>query len=275
MNRTTTKLLISILLFGIWLAPIFSVAQIKSEELATNVYLLSDDSTSVKALYIRNKEQVILVDAMFDDFAMAISKHLDEQNLTVKYVINTHYHGDHTGGNTFFKEADIVSHYNTHQNIVDSAMYGPTSPFGQEDMPNLLFSDSLTLNLENTQVHVVHFGPAHTNGDAIVILPEQNIIQVGDVILTPRSLPFSTNPKGTLTALKKVANYSNENTIIVTGHGDTASKTDLVALINIIETTIMYVENGNDLVDYPSVWNEWNSSFISMKTWLTILDRYY
>jgi cyclase len=268
------KLFISIILIGM-LTHFTTTAQIKAEELATNVYLLSSDSTSVKSLYIKNNGEALLIDAMFGDFAMAIAKNLDAQNLRVRYVINTHYHGDHTSGNTFFKEADIIAHYNTNQNIVDSAAYGPTSPFGQEDMPNLLFSDSLSLLIGDTQVDIVHLGPAHTNGDAIVFLPQHNIIAVGDIILAPHSLPFSTDPKGTLRVLKKVANHADENTIIVTGHGDISSKSSLIELINIIEATVAYVEKGNDLSNYPLGWNDWDSPFISMKSWLAMLSRFY
>jgi|GEM_PF-6198587 len=249
-------------------------AQVQFNKISQKVFHISDEKTSVKATLIRDNDEAILIDAMYDDFAREIKAYIEKEGLNLKYLINTHYHGDHTGGNEHFKGTDIIAHENTHKNILDSAQYGPPLTFTKEDIPNILFKSQLKLMLGNTEVAINNYGSAHKAGDVVVRIPSENIICVGDIILDAnKTLPYATNPEGMLSVLQKIYTFLDEDSQVITGHGIIATKEDVESLIMIMEETIGYVKNGNDINDYPAAWNQWDSEFLTMSKWLQILDK--
>lgn len=253
-------------------------AQIKVEEITTNISHISvgESKTSVKALLVQDGNNAVLVDAMFGDFATELKDYLRIKGLTLKHIINTHYHGDHTGGNINFKDTNIISHENTYQSIVDSAKYGPPPSFQIQDMPNILFNDKMSIYLNDIKIDIAYYGPAHIKGDAIVYFPSQNVICVGDIILdAQQTLPFASDPEGTIKVLQTVLENTDDKTKIVTGHGSIGSKQDVINLLSIMRKTIDYVKSGKDLSEYPVEWNTWDSQFLTMKNWMIMLGQIY
>ena len=120
-------------------------------------------------------EGVILVDNKFarnHDEIMARVRDVTDQPIT--YVIGTHHHGDHMGGNPLFAtHADIIGHQNNRANMVRGDQPAP---------PNIVFSDETSVFLGDVEVRAYHFGPGHTNGDAIVYFPDLRTIHGGDLL---------------------------------------------------------------------------------------------
>lgn len=254
-----------------------STAQVSFERLSDNIYHINADSnkTSVKSLLIIKNNKGLLVDAMYGEFGKSIKTYLDEHDITLEYIINTHYHGDHTQGNSNFDNTTIVAHRSTLANIENKAQYGPNEPFEKEYWPNLLFTDSLLLSFEGIEINIIHLGTGHTDGDAIMHIPELNLVDLGDIILAPQTLPYASDPKNMMSVLSAISNKIDDKTVIVTGHGDLATKQDIINLIDIMKTTIQYVENGNDITNFPDSWNSWNSPFINISTWLKMISKLY
>ncbi|MEQ8475254.1 MBL fold metallo-hydrolase [Fulvivirga sp.] len=254
-----------------------SKAQVSFERLSDNVFHINADGnkTSVKSLLIVKNNKGLLVDAMYGEFGKSIKTYLNENDIKLEYIINTHYHGDHTHGNSNFDNTTIIAHQNTLSNIEKKAQYGPEEPFDKKYWPNLLFTDSLLLSFEGIEINIFHLGKGHTNGDAILHIPAFNLVDLGDMILAPQALPYASDPKNLISVLSTISESINTETIVVTGHGTLANKDALDALIRIMKETIGYVEDGKDVSKFPAEWNSWNSQFMDMATWLGMLTKYY
>lgn len=249
-------------------------AQVAFEPVGNSALLAKSNQSSAKALVIDMGTELIVVDALYGDLATDFKTEVDKLEKPVRYVINTHYHGDHTQGNILFRDVLKIAHQNTLKNILDSAQYGPkVPPFSNEDLPDIVVYDSLTLNVQNENIRIWHFGPSHTNGDLVVYFEEKNIIHLGDIVLAPGALPYSVSPRGLIATLENILPRINDQTKVILGHGDVATKHDLQLLLSIVKETILFVSKNDDLNAYPKEWDSWNSSFIDMPTWLKNLSQ--
>jgi len=129
---------------------------------------------------------VILVDDMFyrnyDDILAEVASVTD---LPVAYVLNTHQHDDHAGGNAkMLAVADVIAHRQVRANLTDIEQpYYEDTPGTPIGLPNVTFSDELAVHLGGKEVRTKHFGRGHTDGDAVVYFPELKVIHTGDLFL--------------------------------------------------------------------------------------------
>ena len=161
----------------------------------------------------------------------------------VDYLVNTHVHGDHTGGNEAFGKADatIVAHDNLRRRMVEDGVHTATGmgPAPEDALPVLTFSDAMTLHLNDRTAYVFHVAAAHTDGDAIIHFREDDVIHMGDVLFN-RIFPFidldsGGSVEGFIAAQKKVLAMMDDDTRIIPGHGPLASREDLQASIDMLE----------------------------------------
>ena len=157
----------------------------------------------------------------------------------VKFVVNTHWHGDHTGGNENFGNsgAVIVAHENvrkrmsSEQFIAAMNSRSPASPHAA--LPVVTFSDAVTLHLNGDSVSVTHVSPAHTDGDVIVHFMKANVVHMGDVF-NNTGLPFIDRSSGgtslgVVAAADLVYGMTNAQTRIIPGHGQITDRARLKA----------------------------------------------
>jgi cyclase len=173
----------------------------------------------------------------------------------IKYLINTHHHGDHVGGNDAFRDiAVIVAHDNVRKRMLASpaailaeypAQLEAARKAGNETRaaslaeqiewakkvkveeiaaPVLTFASELTIHVGEETVHVWHTPPAHTDGDSVVYFEKANVVHMGDLFFE-RTIPFidvagGGSVKGYLAALDLVASRLRPNTIVIPGHGE-------------------------------------------------------
>ena len=185
----------------------------------------------------------------------------------VDFIINTHAHGDHTGANADLHQrgATIVAHRNLREKMLaDNA--------ARDAIPELTYEQSVTFHLNGMTAHVFHVPRAHTSGDSVIQFPEANVIHAGDVLFN-RLFPFvdldgGGSLAGFLAAQRLVLSLANDDTKIVSGHGDLASKADLQAAIDMLVDAEARVkkllDGGSDpeaiqaqdpLQDYRAVWD--------------------
>jgi cyclase len=221
--------------------PDFSKAEIRSEKLSDNVYMLSSVGVlagNIGALVGPNG--VLIVDDQFSPLVPKIQAALGElSSAPVRFVLNTHWHDDHSGGNEPLGKsgAVIVAHDNTLKRLsteqfIDlfNAKIPPKPP---EAWPVVTFADSVTLHLNGEDIEAVHVANAHTDSDAIIYFKKANVVHTGDVFLGP-AYPFVDTGSGgsldgVIAAAATVLARINDDTRIIPGHAPLQKKPELAA----------------------------------------------
>jgi len=228
--------------------------EIKPEKVAENIYILYGRGGNI-GLAI-GQDYAYMIDAQFSalsDKILATVKSITDK--PVKFVINTHWHGDHTGGNENMANqgATIIAHENvrnrmsTYQKRSKGRVSAP-KPFNA--LPAITFSDDLTIHLDSTHTMLIfHVHSSHTDGDAYVYFPESNVIHLGDNL--PNTYPFiDVNAGGAIDGFIKNLNNAificDEDTKIIPGHGKLTDRKYLVAYRDMIDTIRLRVKKAKD-----------------------------
>ncbi|MFA9500194.1 MBL fold metallo-hydrolase [Mannheimia sp. E30BD] len=210
---------------------------IKATQLTPNVHLLEGQGGNIAV--IENADALTVVDTQFakdfDDIKSAIGKISPK---SVRYVINTHGHNDHTNGNEAFVNAfnaTIIAHHNTTE-LVKAYNQTAAKP---NTLPHLTFEKSFTFQ-QDEPINLHYFANAHTNGDVIVHLSKANVIHAGDILFFGRFPFIDVKNGGTIDGmiggLNGIVELADENTKIIAGHGNVASKAELQAHIQMLST---------------------------------------
>jgi glyoxylase-like metal-dependent hydrolase (beta-lactamase superfamily II) len=216
-----------------------SKVEIKVERIAPGVAVLFGAGGNIGLSY--GDDGNIIVDDQFapltDKIAAAVAT-LDPD--PVRFVINTHWHFDHTGGNENFgrRGAVIIAHDNvrarmsTDQFLAAMNQKVPASPKGA--LPVVTFGAGVTLHLNGDTLHVVHVADVHTDGDALIHWQKANVLHMGDTFFHRASFPFidlssGGSIDGLIAAADKALAFTNAQTRIIPGHGPVASPADLAA----------------------------------------------
>jgi glyoxylase-like metal-dependent hydrolase (beta-lactamase superfamily II) len=217
----------------------FSKVEIKVERVAPGVAVLFGAGGNIGLSY--GQDGNIIVDDQFapltDKIAAAVAT-LDPD--PVRFVINTHWHFDHTGGNENFgkRGAVILAHDNvrarmsTEQFLAAMNLKVPASP--REALPVVTFEDGVTLHLNGDTLHVIHVANAHTDGDSLVHWSRANVLHMGDTFFHGESFPFvdlssGGSIDGLIAAVNRALQIATASTRIIPGHGPMATRQNLVA----------------------------------------------
>ena len=216
----------------------YDTVQIRATELAKGVHVLFGSGGNIGVSV--GDDAVFIID---DQFAPLTPKILAAiRALTdkpVSFVLNTHWHFDHTGGNENFGKAGalIVAHDNVRKRMSTeqfmAAMNRRDPPSPKAALPVVTFSEGVTFHINGDSVVVTHVAPAHTDGDAIVHFQKANVVHMGDVF-NNTGLPFidlssGGSVHGVIAAADKVYAMTNAQTRIVPGHGQVTDRNRLKA----------------------------------------------
>jgi len=227
---------------------------LRIEKVKDDLYMISGEGGNV-AVYV-TREGVILVDDMFDrNHADILAQVKSVTTQPIKYVINTHQHDDHAGGDLkMLAIAEVVAHQNVRANLsnIKQPYYEdtPGTPIG---LPRTTFSDKLSIYLGGNEVRAQYFGRGHTSGDAVIYFPELKVIHTGDLFLgrtPPRTgTPAVSRPPGVNIYVDYAQGGSFfewsktlEGTLqldfdtVIPGHGPVSSKADVVKFKSDLET---------------------------------------
>jgi glyoxylase-like metal-dependent hydrolase (beta-lactamase superfamily II) len=164
--------------FGAWMAYTQNPQtppELKLEKITDDLYNISGDGGNVAA-YLTNDGVIIIDDKFERDHADIVAKVKSISDKPIKYVLNTHQHGDHTGGNEkLLGSAEIIAHKNARANMVQGKMPG---------VPRVSFTDETEVFLGGKEVRAHYFGRGHTNGDAVIHFPALRVIHTGDLFVT-------------------------------------------------------------------------------------------
>jgi cyclase len=217
-------------------APDFSKVEIKTTDLGDGVYLLEGQGGNMTLATAKNG--AILVDDEFaplhDKIKAAITAVTTQP---LKYVVNTHFHGDHTGGNVPFAKdgAILVSNIKVKTRLKDGTHNFLTGvdnpPVPKEALPTLTYTRQLKLSLKGRIAELRHVDNAHTDGDTYVYFKSANVLATGDTFTNGRYPNIDVinggNIKGQIAAADAYLKLANDKTKIVPGHGPLADKAAL------------------------------------------------
>jgi cyclase len=222
----------------------FSQYQIVATPLSDNVTWLRGAGGNMAAC--SDGDGMLLVDAEYAQMSDKVKDALTELgDQPLAFVINTHWHFDHVGGNAILHEAGaiIVAHANVrkamasdqHIDIIDHDE--PAAP--RAALPAITFTDSLIFHLNGEEIAVIHVPHAHTDGDAIVHFRRANVIHSGDIVFNC-GYPFidvshGGHIDGVIAAVKTILSLCDDETQIVPGHGPLARKTDLETYLGMLQ----------------------------------------
>jgi len=233
-------------------SPDFSKVQVKVTKVAGQVYVIEDASPEFSGGNIGvsvGPDGIVLIDDKFAPLAPKIEAALRSiSDQPVRYVINTHYHGDHTDGNTVFGPKSIViAHDNTRKRMAAGrGKEQPPAPAAA--LPIITFDDKLSVHLNGEDIRAVHLPSAHTDTDVVIFFPKSNVVHLGDEFFNGM-FPFidtdgGGSVKGLIANLTKLLPQLPAGAKLIPGHGPVATAKELRAFVAMLEQTTAFVEAG-------------------------------
>ena len=235
--------------------PDWDKVQIRLEKLDDHVYLVQGFGGNIGAY--AGDDGVVLIDTEQVQLGPKIEAALKTvSEARVKYVLNTHWHGDHTGGNAYFgKSAVIIA-----QDEVRKAMQTETDHLGRitnlpVSVPVLTFSDQFTLHMQGGDIHAISFPKGHSSSDTIVFMPGGKVVHTGDVFTNfiPANFPavdFENDGSGGVQGVRAACEYLLSHTAddvkLIPGHGNMATKADLRKYLDVLNGTVGAIQAGID-----------------------------
>jgi len=240
MRRITIILTLTLTLFSIHcFAQNRSRINVITEKLGENLYFITTNAGGNLCIYV-GEDGIYLVDSDYEQLFEKVKAAIDKvSDKPVKYLINTHWHFDHVGGNVKFKEsgAVIIAHTNVRKRMATEQTIGilntkvPASP--KKALPMITYDKSVTFHENGQEIKVFHIADAHTDGDSVIHFKDANVIHMGDIFFNP-GYPFVdvTNGgsiNGMITAVEDILMICDDKTKIIPGHGPIGDKASLEA----------------------------------------------
>ena len=210
--------------------------KIRPVKITDNIYMLKGSGGNIGVLI--GKDGTLMIDNQFAPLSNKINgaiKTLDPGE--IRFLVNTHLHGDHSGGNENFKRmgATVVAHDLARERMgkeqVNKAMNRVTPPREKDALPVITFSDKLNFHLNDEDIVLHHFDAGHTDGDLIVQFKNANVVHTGDAFVR-YGYPFidvssGGSVNGFISTLDKILLLIDDNTRVIPGHGEPATKADV------------------------------------------------
>jgi len=266
--------------------PDFDKVEIKVTRVAGTVYMLEGAGGNIGASV--GDDGIVIVDDQFAPLADKIRAAL--RGLTdkpVRFVINTHWHFDHTGGNAYFqKQGPIIAHDNVRERLARGGriLDMDIKPAPAESLPIVTFAHDVSVHLNGEDIRAIHFPHGHTDGDAVIFFPKSNVVHMGDDFVT-YGFPFidlesGGSARGMIAACEKVIESVPADAKIIPGHGGLSTVADLKPYVAMLREasarvsaeikagkTLQQLKDEKVLAGYE----KWNGSFVTTDKFIETL----
>lgn len=227
--------------------------QIKTTHVAGKVHMLKGSGGNIGVF--SGNEGVILVDDQFAALSSKITAAVKTiSDKPIEFIINTHLHGDHVGGNENFRKmgVKIVAHDLVHQRLQSRSVDRKTGKLGRgapdSALPDITYNGTLTFHYNGETIRVIKMHNAHTDGDSIVHFTGSNVIHAGDVFRTTTYPVIDLNHggtfQGTLDTLAYIIELADDDTIIIPGHGVPSTKKDIIKWLKMLTTIASRIQQS-------------------------------
>tara|TARA_B100000073_G_C23722831_1_gene568232 strand:+ start:987 stop:1922 length:936 start_codon:yes stop_codon:yes gene_type:complete len=267
-------------------------AEVTTRKVNENLFLLYGLGGNIAVS--TGNDGVLIVDSqipiIFPKIMKAIKKLSDDK---IIYTINTHWHWDHSDGNLVLDsdETKIISHSNARENMQKGGLInmGTTilnqEPYPKSALPVITHENGMSLYFNDEKIDLLHFGPAHTTGDTVIYFTNQNAIHLGDVFFS-NSYPFidvdnGGSLSGMINYLEKIILVIDKDTIVMPGHGEVSSISDIKETIEMLKTVknriLISIKNNQSLEQIISsnITKDFDKKYNTLLLRDTFIDRAY
>lgn len=262
---------------------------VKTQKINGSVTMLQGRGGNVGASI--GADGMLIVD---DDFAQVAPKIAEALKTLAgsdkpRFVLNTHWHGDHTGGNAFFgKDSLIVAHANVRKRMsVESIVRGnKVPPAPAPALPVVTYEQTMSIHFNGEEIRVVHFPSGHTDGDSVIFFTKSNVVHMGDHFFKERFPFVDMDSGGTVQGLmKNIADVIRQvpaDVKIIPGHGSLATLDDLKTYNQMLIETTDAVQKGivaGKTLDglkkdgLPEKYKAWGEGFIKTDAWIETIYK--
>jgi len=294
MSQRIKLLFIAILVLSVSVVAVaqdYSQVEINTVQVSDNIYMLQGAGGNIGICV--GDDGVFMIDDQFaplNEKIMAAVAAVSDKS--VKFLLNTHWHGDHTGGNEPIGKtgAVIVAHDNVRKTLTEDQFvefFNMTTPASSKvALPVVTFTDAVTFHFNNEEIYAYHVEPSHTDGDAVVHFKNANVVHAGDIYFNG-TYPFididhGGSVDGLIRVAKRLLSVVDNETKVISGHGTLGDKADFEKYVHML-TTIRdrvrsMVDEGKSfeevLAANPTVeFDETYSTFINAEGFLSVVYK--
>lgn len=271
----------------------FSASQdvnVRTTKVTDNIYMLQGRGGNIAAVV--GPEGILMVDDDYRELSKALAAALKELGSEKpRFVLNTHWHGDHTQGNEFFgKDSTIIAHVNVRKRLLDPpVVFGQrTPPYPAFALPIITYSESMTIHVNGENIRLVHYPNGHTDGDSIVFFEKANVVHFGDTFFAGYfpfiDLASNGSVQGLINNISSLINIVPADAKLIPGHGPVSTHNDLKSyhqtLIESSQIVQDAMKQGKSLEDIkktglPEKFKQAGSGFIKTDMWIeTVYNSY-
>ena len=228
----------------------FSKVQVKVTKVAGSVYMLEGAGGNIGVSV--GDDGIVIVDDQFAPLADRIQAALKGiTDKPVRFIINTHWHFDHTGGNGYFgKQGTIIAQDNVRERLAAGGkiLGMEVKPASRAELPIITFNDRLTVHANGEDIRAIHFPHGHTDGDSVIFFPRSNVVHMGDDFVT-YGFPFidlesGGSVRGMIAACEKVLATVPADVKVIPGHGGLSTVAELKPYVAMLKDAAARVEKG-------------------------------
>lgn len=226
----------------------FSKVEMKVTKVAGSVYMLQGAGGNIGASV--GDDGIVIVDDQYAPLAEKIQAALKGiTDKPIRFIINTHYHGDHTGGNAYFqKQAPIIAHDNVRKRLESGGEAGTggavrikAEPQPKEALPIITFDHDVTVHLNGEDIRALYVPAGHTDGDAVIFFPKSNVVHMGDDFVT-YGFPFidvlaGGSIDGMIAGVEQIIAQVPPDVKIIPGHGPVSTIDDVKPYLAMLKGT--------------------------------------
>lgn len=266
----------------------FSKIEINPVHIAGNVYMLKGAGGNIGVSV--GEDGLLMIDDQFAPLARKIEAALKKLGKgELRFVLNTHWHGDHTGGNPIFsKKAPIISHTNVRKRLMQTIKRGNRvlKPRPKEALPVLTFDESLSIHFNGEEIKVIHYPSGHTDGDSVIFFTRSNVVHMGDHMFSGMfpfiDLATGGDVEGYMKNVSDILKKVPANAKIIPGHGPVSGTKELKEFHQMLSETIhavrKQIQSGKSLAQItvkglPSKWKSWAWQFVDEERWIATIHE--